>query len=77
MTIITKTDDFILYVEVEPVELVAGHHCVTLRTQWLTAKNPDERRTKASFTCDRPGLEALRATITRCLDVAQPRGELK
>lgn len=68
MAEITRTGDFVLHAEVEPIERPQGHYCFTLLTQWLTAKNPDERRTLARFTCDRPGLEALRATINHCLD---------
>jgi hypothetical protein len=41
---LSTTDSFTYWLDVQPVALVPGQHVLTIKSQWLGAKDPTERR---------------------------------
>jgi hypothetical protein len=60
---IFESENFILHSEITPLKHPPGHYSFELLTQWLGAKNPDERRRIVQVTLSGAQLDSLAAHI--------------
>lgn len=65
---IQPNQTYIYWVDIKPVRAV-GHatYSLSLQTQWLQAKHPEEKQQRLQLTLTRPELQALREYIDRQL----------
>jgi hypothetical protein len=62
MTTIPASNDYLLHVAVRDVPAVGAQHLL-IESQWLAAKNPDERQTRLSLVLPPAQMRRIAHTI--------------
>jgi hypothetical protein len=72
-TFLSQSNTFIETLTINSIEAQPGLVELTVKTQFLTAKNPDELQVKFRACVSESRLEELRDSITQFLEISQKR----
>ena len=72
-TFLSQSNTFIETLTINSIEAQPGLVELTVKTQFLTAKNPDELQVKFRACVSESRLEELRDSISQFLEVSQKR----
>lgn len=65
-TVVTlaHTGDFVYTAELSPVPEPVGGHCLTIRSRWQSARDPEAEQVRLRVCLDDDGLQALAGLLT-------------
>ena len=72
-TIITKAGDYTLAIEVTPLGRPQGHFSLELKSNYTTARFPDEWRRAFQTTIDRDEFQAIANALHEALRNTEPQ----
>ena len=44
-----QSNDWTYWLDIAPVPVMPGHHCLTITSQWYGAKHPDEKQAQVQM----------------------------